>query len=154
MLTSHSVFTPLYLNIILPTTQKFLKPLDRKIAVISLTKTLTDSQAFAERYKKGGWALTCQTLLKLLESPPEATNTEDVIAEQDPDDMSFGVGFTQITTIKRPARDPWPEIVDMKKWVHEYIGAADVRLNGRIATFAQERLSAEVASVFSLYVRQ
>lgn len=49
-LTYFSVFKPVYLTVILPDTQKLARPLDRKIAVISFTKTLTDSQAFVERY--------------------------------------------------------------------------------------------------------
>ena len=146
------VFVPLYLNIILPDTGKLLRPLDRKTAVISLTKTLTDSQAFAEKYKKG-WAFTCEALLKLLENPPMPTSSDDTIVEQDPDDMSFGVGFTQLTTIKRPPRDSWPEIMDVKSWVSSFLKEADKRLARRISTFANERLSAEARSVFAAYMQ-
>ena len=141
------VFVPLYLNIILPETQKFVRPFDRKTAVISLTKTLADSNAFAERYKKG-WAFTCEALLKLLENPPVPANTDDNIVEQDPDDMSFGVGFTQLTTIKRPPRDGWPQITDVKAWVSDYLREANTRHGGRISTFAEERLSAQAKAVF------
>ena len=130
-----------------------MRPLDRKTAVISLTKTLADSSAFAERYKKG-WAYTCQALLKLLENPPEPAAQDDAIAEQDPDDMSFGVGFTQITTIKRQAKDHWPEIRDVKSWVGQYLREANARSNGSIASFAQERLEADVRAVFGAYVSQ
>lgn len=147
------LFAPLYLNIILPDTQKLLRPLDRKTAVISFTKTLTDSVAFAEKYKKG-WAYTCEALLKLLENPPIPAATEETIVEQDPDDMSFGVGFTQLTTIKRPIRDQWPKVTDVKRWVSEYVRAADARQNGTIASFAHERLSAEVAPLFAAYMQR
>ncbi|KAL9128218.1 MAG: hypothetical protein Q9217_003064 [Psora testacea] len=146
------VFVPLYLNIILPDTQRLLRPLDRKTAVISLTKTLTDSTAFADKYKKG-WAFTCEALLKLLENPPVPPNSDDVIIEQDPDDMSFGVGFTQLTTIRRPGRDQWPEVTDVKKWVGEYVRAADVRHKGRIAEFAQDRLSPDARPAFAAYMQ-
>ena len=151
MTDADSVFVPIYLSIILPDTQKILKPLDRKLAVISLTKTLADSKAFAERYKKG-WVFTCQALLKILENPPEPTSTEEVIAEQDPDDMSFGVGFTQITTIKRPPKDQWPEITNVQNWVGEYLRAANTRSGGKVAMCAQERLPSELAAVFTAYV--
>ena len=120
--------------------------------MISLTKTLTDSAAFAEKYKKG-WAYTTEALLKLLENPPILASADEIIAEQDPDDMSFGVGFTQITTIKRPTRDQWPEILDMKKWVSDYLKAADRRQNGKVTGFARERLSPEAASVFAAYMQ-
>lgn len=121
--------------------------------MISFTKTLTDSVAFAEKYKKG-WAYTCEALLKLLENPPIPAATEDTIVEQDPDDMSFGVGFTQLTTIKRPIRDEWPEITDVKRWVSEYLGASDARQNGKITSYAQERLAVEVAPVFAAYMHR
>jgi len=148
-----SVFVPLYLSIILPDTQKLLRPLDRKTAAISLGKTLADSSAFAEKYKKG-WAFTCEALLKLLENPPVPTSTDEVVAEQDPDDMSFGVGFTQLTTIRRPPQDQWPEITDVNLWVGEYLKAANARHQGRITAFAQERLSAEAGPVFAAYMQR
>ncbi len=56
-----SVYVPLYLTIILPTTQQLARPLERKLAVVSLTKTLADSQAFAAKYAKG-WGKTCEAL--------------------------------------------------------------------------------------------
>ena len=146
------VFVPLYLKIILPDTGKLLRPLDRKTAVISLTKILTDSQAFADKYKKG-WTFTCEALLKLLENPPMPTSVDDTIVEQDPDDMSFGVGFTQLTTIKRLPRDGWPEITDVKSWVTSFLKEADKRLAGRISRFASERLSGEAAPIFAAYMQ-
>src|SRR5205823_4490770 len=53
----HDVFRSLYLSIILPKTQELARPLDKKMAAVSLTKSLADSKAFHERYPKG-WALT------------------------------------------------------------------------------------------------
>ena len=147
-----SVFVQLYLTIILPDTQKLLRPIDRKTAVISLAKTLTDSRAFAEKYKKG-WGYTCEALLKLLENPPILAATEDIIVEQDPDDMSFGVGFTQLTTIRKQARDHWPEVTDVKMWVSDYLKTANAKQKRKITSYAQERLSAEAASALAVYMR-
>ncbi len=129
-----------------------MRPHDRKTAVISLTKTLADSPAFVDRYQKG-WAYTCEALLKLLENPPLPSATDDIIAEQDVDDMSFGVGFTQLTTCKKIVKDRWPEVTDVKKWVGEYLQAADRRHSGRISRFVQERLSAEAQNVLMNYMR-
>lgn len=152
-LVVNSVFVPLYLNIILPTTQKLIRPTDRKTAVISFTKTLTDSDAFAFKYKKG-WAFTCEALLKLLENPPVPPNSiEDVIADHDVDDMSFGVGFTQLSTTKPPYRDLWPEVTDVKVWVRGFLTARDRSLNGRLRGLAEERLSVEAKSLFAEYLR-
>ncbi|KAI4207365.1 MAG: hypothetical protein LQ346_000615 [Caloplaca aetnensis] len=134
------IYVQLYLSIILPDTQKLVRPLDRKIAVISLCKTLTHSVAFAEKYKKG-WGYTCEALLKLLENPPILASTDDTIVDHDVDDMSFGVGFTQLQTIKRPARDYWPEVTDVKSWVGRQLQDANSRQGGKISTFAKERVS-------------
>lgn len=123
------------------------------MAVISLTKTLTDSVAFASKYKKG-WAYTCEALLKLLENPPvPSTNSDDVIADHDVDDMSFGVGFTQLSTTRPPLRDPWPEVTDVKVWVREFLRARDKSLRGRLTGYAEERLSVDMKPVFAAYLR-
>ncbi|EEH33570.1 importin alpha re-exporter [Paracoccidioides lutzii Pb01] len=137
------VFTPIYLNIILPETQKLARPLDRKTAVISFTKTLANSEAFATRYKKG-WAFTCEALLTLLgQSPLPATNG-DIIAENDVEDMAFGVGFTQLNTIRPTPRDLRPDIGSQYNvWVGSYLKETDKKHGGRISAFAEERLSPE-----------
>ena len=146
------VFVALYLNIVLPGTQKLVRPLDRKRAVISLTKTLTDSQAFAEKYKKG-WAFTCEALLELLENPPVPSNNDGIVVEQNVDDVSFGAIFTVLATIKRPLRDAWAEITDVKTWVGAYLKEADKSHGGKISAFANERLSPESGQVFTAYMK-
>lgn len=145
------IYVPLYLNIILPDTQKLVRPLDRKVAVISLVITLVDSKAFADKYKKG-WGLTCEALLGLLKNPPVPSKTDDTIAEQDPDDMSFGVGFTQLTTVRRPARDIWAQVTDVKSWVAAFVKDSNQRQGGKISSFAQERLSPEGRNEFAVYM--
>lgn len=93
-------------------------------------------------------------LLKLLENPTVPATSDDLIVDQDVDDMSFGVGFTQLMTIRRPVRDQWPEIADVKSWVGAYLREADQRLQGRIGEFAEKRLDAEVKPVFAEYLRK
>jgi len=111
---------------------------DRKTAVLSFTKTLADSQAFAERYKKG-WGFTCEALLKLLEVPPVLVAADDtIIPDADIDDLSFGVGFTPLNTCKKPIKDPWPEITDVKAWVGQYLKEADSRHGGKVRSFSHE----------------
>jgi len=146
------VFVPIYLNFILPITQQLARPLERKLAVVSLTKTLTDSNAFAKKYQKG-WMLTCEALLKLLENPPMPVAADDVVAEADVDDLSFGVGFTQLSTCKKVARDDFPEITDVKLWVGSYLKTADTRHGGSIGGFVNERLSDEAKNVLVSYMR-
>lgn len=143
------VFVQLYLKIILPTTETLIRPSDRKTAVISFVQTLCSSDAFAQKYKMKGWALTAEALLKLLENPPVPTTTDDVIVDQDVDDMSFGVGFTQLTTVKKPIKDQWPEITDVKSWVGQQLR----KNRPKMAQYTRERLSPQAQSMFAAYLQ-
>lgn len=145
------IFRQLYLSIILPKTQELARPQDRKIAAISLTKTLADSQAFVQRYPKG-WPLTCNALLKLLEDPPLPSKADDGIAELDVEDSSFGVGFTQLNTVRPPAIDEFADVSDLRKWVGHYLKAADQRHGGRIAKVVNETLSPDAKKVLNAYM--
>jgi len=147
------VFRALYLSIILPESQKLLRPLDRKTAVISFTKILGDSEAFVTRYPKG-WPLTCNALLKLLENPPVMAREDGVIVEEhDVDDMGFGVGFTQLQTVRKVVRDPWADIGDLRAWVGNYLKQADGRHGGRISKFVAEGVSPEAQRVLATYMQ-
>lgn len=145
------LFVPLYLKIILPLTQQLARPLDRKYAAISLTKTLAFSEKFAVRYVKG-WGLTCETLLKLLEMAPMPIADDNVVVEQDVDDLAFGVGFTQLNTCKRQPQDLWPEVADVKTWVGKYYVEATSQ-NPNLSKWVTERLSPELRQMFISYVK-
>jgi len=151
LLIHFSVFKPVYLSIILPDTQKLARPIDRRTAVVSFTKTLTDSQAFVDRYQKG-WNLTCQRLLELLQNPPLPQTQDDIIPDQDVDEVGFGVGFTQLNTCRKVPRDPFPDIVNLKAWVRQYMQEANTRHNGRIVQLVQERLTAETQQALAEYI--
>ncbi|KAK5108888.1 hypothetical protein LTR62_007690 [Meristemomyces frigidus] len=144
-----NVFTPIYTQIILPDTQKISRPFDRKTAVISLTRTLADSQAFVDRYAKRGWTITCQALLQLLINPPLPQSADDTIEERDVDDLSFGAAFTQLNTCRQAPKDPWPEVQDVKRWVGHTLKEADQRHNGRIGQFVNEKLGVEEKAALS-----
>lgn len=148
-----SIYVPLYLKIVLPSSQSLGRSLDRKGAVIALTKTIADSQAFAVKYKKG-WGFTCNALLKMLENPPNTTKTAEVITEADVDDLAFGVGFTLLHTCKKPAKDEWPEVGnDIKGWVGNLLKEADGRHGGKIAEYVNTRLTEEAKNVLLSYMR-
>lgn len=119
------------MSIILPETQKLIRPLDRKTAVVSLCRTLTDSSAFSEKYRKG-WGYTCEALLKLLEIPPVPSTATDDVHEHDVDDPSFGVGFTQLNSCRSTPVDAWPEMTDSKRWVGLALKEADAKHHGRV----------------------
>ncbi|OQN95952.1 hypothetical protein B0A48_17895 [Cryoendolithus antarcticus] len=138
-----NVFTPIYTTIILPETQKLSRPTDRKTATVSLTKTLADSEAFATRYAKRGWTITCETLLKLLINPPLPTQFSDVIEDRDVEELGFGAAFTPLNTCKQPVVDAFPDVTDVRAWVGRYLKEADGRHSGRVGTFVQEKLDGE-----------
>ncbi len=148
-------YVPLYLTIILPKTQELAKPIDRKIAAISLTKTLCDSERFAVRYVKG-WSLTAEALIKLLVNAPVIVADTGIVAEQDVDDLSFGVGFTQLNTCKRQAKDIWPEIAEVKPWVAQYYSAGGLAGtsadSATLKKWLDERLQPEVRQAFMAYL--
>ncbi|KAJ5109859.1 hypothetical protein N7532_002504 [Penicillium argentinense] len=147
------LFTPVYLKVILQDTQKLARPLDRKTAVLSLTKTVANSEAFATKYSQKGWGFTVSALLKLLELPPDVTHKDDVNAEVDIDQMAFGVGFTPLNTIRASPKDPWPETgADLKAWVGTYLKEADKKHGGRVSQMAQSRLDDQAKAVLSSYI--
>jgi exportin-2 (importin alpha re-exporter) len=147
-----SVFKGVYLTVILPETPKLARPIDRKTAVVSYTKTLGDSNAFVERYPKG-WNLTTQRLLELLINPPVPSTSDDIVPDADVDEIGFGVGFTQLNTCRKQAKDPFPEITDVKAWVGQYLKDANTRHNGRIVTLVDQRLDAHVKAALTEYLR-
>ncbi|KAK4680235.1 importin-alpha export receptor [Podospora pseudoanserina] len=148
-----NVFTPFYLQVIRPTTALFAKPVDRKLAVVSYTKTLCESEAFATRYAKG-WGFTCTNLLDLLKNPPRvaAGLGDELLVENDVDDIGFGIGFTPLNTCKRGPTDAYPEITEIEKWVGQYVKEANAKTNGQITRFAQERLAPEAQQFFAPYL--
>ncbi|KAF7545040.1 hypothetical protein G7046_g9652 [Stylonectria norvegica] len=136
-----TVFKNVYPAFVLAETEKLARPVDRKVAVMSLTKTLCDSEAFATKFLKG-WANSCRILLSLLANPPTvATGSGDeIIAEADVDDIGFGMSFTALNTCKPLARDDFPDVLDVTTWVREYMIAANQRHSGAIENFIGERL--------------
>ncbi|KAL8400539.1 hypothetical protein RB594_000797 [Gaeumannomyces avenae] len=141
-------FVPIYVKGVLPLTNQFTHPADRKLAVISLTKTLCDSPAFAEKYAKG-WGWTASLLLDLLTHEPDLSNkSKGVMQEADPDDVSFGRVFTGLSTCKRTHRDYFPDVTNLPEWIKKQLHEADARHSGRISTFMAQRLEPDVRASF------
>ena len=139
------VFTPIYTGFILPSTQRLVRPLDRKVACISLTRTLAGSEAFFTRYAKRGWTITCQALLQLLINPPLPPTAHDdvVVEERDTEDLSFGAAFTQLNTCRAVGvlgAGMWPEVGDVREWVGKTLREADLKGGGRVGVMVREKL--------------
>ncbi|KAK6529632.1 importin-alpha export receptor [Arthrobotrys megalospora] len=116
------VFGELYKAFIVPSTQKLTKFLDRKTAVVGLTRIVTSSKiAAADGEYANMWAGSINALLKLLEVPPTPAEGGgagyDQTTETDLDDVSFSVSFATLNTARKPLSDPFPEVVDARKWV-------------------------------------
>lgn len=148
------VFTKVYPAFVLAETEKLARPVDRKVAVVSLTKTLCDSEAFAQKFMKG-WANSCRILLSLLANPPTVGvgSGDEIIAEADVDDIGFGMSFTALNTCKPLARDDFPEVVNVTTWVKEYMVAANQRHGGAIEGFIGQRLPPEQQQAIAQYIR-
>ena len=147
-----NIFTPVYLNVILPTSDELVAN-DRRLAVISFAKTLTESTAFAQRYVKG-WRFTCEAMLKMLANAPKVTlgAGDEIVNVADVDDIGFGLGFTPLSTCKRQGRDEFPEIQDLSQWVRQYLTEANQRTGGTIANYVQERLDDQGKQALALYM--
>jgi len=151
-LLQSGIFQQVYPPFVLQETEKLARPVDRKVAVVSFTKTICDSQNFAERFQKG-WAHSCRMLLSLLLNPPAvvAGAGDEIIAEADVDDIGFGLTSTALNTCKAVVRDDFAEITDVKIWVGQYISMANQRHNGAIVRFISERLNEEERQAVAAY---
>ena len=123
-------------------------------SVISYTKTICDSEAFAQRYQKG-WGFTCDYLLDLLKNPPQVASGagDEAVNEADVDDIGFGMGFTPLNTCKRGARDDFPEVADVQQWVRAFMREAEGRHGGRLSRFAGERLEPTSQQALAPYLQ-
>ena len=144
------LFRQVYPSIVLTETDKLARPVDRKLAAVSYTKTLCDSKAFATEFAKG-WANTCKKLLMLLANPPtvSAGLGDELIADADVDDIGFGLSFTALNTCKPAAKDDYPEVTNVVEWVREYMKDANARHDGAVFRFVEERLADEEKLVLS-----
>lgn len=147
-------FTQVYPPFVLAETEKLARPVDRKTAVVCLTKTLCDSEAFAQKFIKG-WANSCRILLSLLVNPPtvSAGMDNEIITEASVDDIGFGLTFTALNTCRPMTRDDFPEVVDVAKWVKEYMAAANARHGGAVEGFITQRLPPEQQEAIAQYMR-
>lgn len=147
-------FAQVYPPFVLAETEKLVRPVDRKLAVVALTKTLCDSQVFAQKFLKG-WANSCRILLSLLANPPSvaAGGGDEMITESPVDDVGFGTSFTPLNTCKPLARDDFPDIQNVPSWVKEYMVAANQRHNGAVEGFISQRLPPEQQEAIAQYIR-
>ena len=148
------IFQQIYPVFVLAETTKLARPVDRKLAVVSLTKTVCDSKVFADRFQKG-WANTCRVLMDLLSSPPTVASGfgDEMIAEADVDDIGFGLTFTALNTCAPTVADEHRDVVDVVAWVRAYMADANQRHGGAIAGFIETRLPADQRDAVAKYLQ-
>ena len=147
-------FAQVYPPFVLAETEKLAKPVDRKTAVVSLTKTLCDSQVFAQKFAKG-WANSCRVLLSLLANPPAVSvgTGDEIITETSVDDIGFGLTFTALNTCRPSVRDDFPDILNVATWVKEYMTTANQKHGGAVEGFITSRLPQEQQQAIAQYMR-
>lgn len=150
---SSGLFASVYPTFVLVDTEKLANPVDRKLAVVSLTKIICESQVFAQQFQKG-WARSVGLLLSLLVNPPVVSTGlgDEIIAEADVDDIGFGLSYTALNTCKPVARDDYPEVTTVLPWVSAYINSANGRHGGAISNFINERLTPEQQETLRQYL--
>ncbi|KAG8412925.1 importin-alpha export receptor [Metarhizium acridum] len=149
-----AAFAQVYPPFVLAETEKLAKPVDRKTAVVSLTKTLCDSQVFGQKFMKG-WANSCRILLSLLANPPAvaAGRGDEIITESSVDDIGFGMTYTALNTCRPLARDDFPDVQNVTTWVKQYMAEASQRHGGAIEGFITQRLPPEQQEAIAQYIR-
>ncbi|KAK6349794.1 importin-alpha export receptor [Orbilia brochopaga] len=135
------IFGEMYKAFIVGHTRKMTKFLDRKISVVGLTRLVTMSSELAAPGSQYAnmWPASVTTLLRLLEVPPVPAGGEgyDQTTEADLDDVSFSVSFATLNTARKSAADPFPEVVDARKWVSGEIKKSEV-FKARIGELGDE----------------
>ncbi|KAK9371349.1 Cse1-domain-containing protein [Lipomyces kononenkoae] len=122
--TPNSLFGDIFVHFLLPATPKMHTPLDRKLAIVGLTKILFDSPVFLQKYKPQ-WEAGARVLLTTLHS----NSLVDVFEGGDelPDtgeDLAFGASFAKLNAVVWEGLDPANAVTDVKKFVGETISTA------------------------------
>jgi exportin-2 (importin alpha re-exporter) len=148
------IFGQLYTAIVLPDTQKLTRPMDRKVAVVGLTKLIGFSEGLAGTYSKA-WPNSVLALLKLLEASPVLTKDDPLESLQaaEIDDVSFGATFARLNTCKKNVIDTFPEVTDFRKFVGVKLNQANAAMNGRIMARIEGELSNEAKELVRKYMQ-
>ncbi|KAI5849541.1 Cse1-domain-containing protein [Morchella snyderi] len=150
------IFGQLYQAVVLPDTQKLQRPVDRKIAVVGLTKFVAFSSELENRYHKT-WPSTIMALLKLLEMPPlpvqEGENAAELV-DADIDDLNFGSTYTRLNTCKTRAVDMFPQVTgDLKKWCGARIREGSAAKGGKVEEWIKAELPEEAKNMLRNYMQ-
>ena len=147
------IFGELYTAVVLPDTAKLNRAADRRVAVAGLTKLVGSSEGLATAYHKA-WPNTVITLLKVLEVDPVIPKDDPLVDLQaaEIDDVGFGASFVRLNTCRRRAEDPFPEIVDSRKYVGQKLKEANAKAGGRIEGWISTELGEQARTLLKRYM--
>lgn len=101
-----------------------------------------------------GWGFICMNLLDFFKNLFRVVVGfgDEFFVENDVDDIGFGIGFMFLNMCKCGFMDVYFEIIEIEKWVGQYVKEVNVKMNGQIMWFVQERLVFEVQQFFVFYL--
>ncbi|KAK9453824.1 Cse1-domain-containing protein [Dipodascopsis uninucleata] len=148
------IFGEVFGQFVIPTTAKFHTLLDKKIAVVGLSRFLFECESFRQLYYQR-WTAGCLALLNLMQSDSlvGVYDNSNALIESTLDgdeEVTFGSSFAQLSTVATKPFDPTSDIPDVKKFVGLQIKASGGQLAALINQLppeAQSSLSSYSASV-------
>ncbi|SMN18045.1 similar to Saccharomyces cerevisiae YGL238W CSE1 Nuclear envelope protein that mediates the nuclear export of importin alpha (Srp1p) [Maudiozyma saulgeensis] len=114
------IFSQIWNSFIIPTLPTLGNLLDRKISLLGVTKIVTESSLFANKYPQLV-APTFETLIKTLVSEDVANFKSDFVDLDNMEEIvTFGSSFSKLGVVSEKAVDPLPE-VDLTNGLKLYI---------------------------------
>ncbi|KAK9239017.1 Cse1-domain-containing protein [Lipomyces kononenkoae] len=122
--TPNALFGDIFVHFVLAATPKMHSPLDRKLAIVGLTKILFDSPVFVQKYNSQ-WEAGARVLLTTLQSNSlvDAFEGGDELPDAE-EDLAFGASFVKLNAVVWKGLDPASAVTDVKKFVAETIRTA------------------------------
>ncbi|KAK7204939.1 Cse1-domain-containing protein [Myxozyma melibiosi] len=142
------IFSDIFDAFVVPATPKLHSAVDKKIAVVGLTRILFESAKFNSQYgakwARGAEMLTTTllsgSLVGVFDGPVITEATIDPVGDEE---VSFGSSFARLATVAVKVVDPAPDVSDAKK----YAAAAVQRATSGGGSVAQPNLGSVTQEV-------
>ncbi|KAJ8099083.1 Cse1-domain-containing protein [Lipomyces tetrasporus] len=134
----NALFGDIFEHFVLAATPKLHSPLDRKLAMVGLTKILFESSAFLQKYSSR-WETGARVLLTTLQSNSlvDVFEVADELPEAD-EELSFGASFVKLNAVVWRGLDPASDVTDMKKFVGETVTKAGNAVIAQVGDVSDE----------------
>ncbi|KAK9386894.1 Cse1-domain-containing protein [Lipomyces mesembrius] len=136
--TPNALFGDIFMHFVLAATPKLHSPLDKKLAIVGLTKILFDSSVFLQRYSSR-WEAGARVLLETLQSNSlvDAFEGGDELPEAE-EDLAFGASFVKLNAVVWKGHDPAGAVTDVKKFVGETISKSGHEVIAQVGAVSDE----------------